>query len=401
MKTGAIIPLVGGGVIGQKMATGQDPDFIISWPAFEANDSNIRGYMPHVPFHLLDEETNAFIGAAPAHKQYQNADVVFLLPPCAGLCSLNSAKGEMGRGPDAFQNRWMYISSNYAMDIGARAIVMENAPALFTGVGKKVRDRMIENAAKRGYSMSFIKTDTMLHGIPQQRKRTFAFFWKDMKAPTLELTASIRLSLEDFLHTKNRRNLKNDRHANVKPSGDLNDDPFHQWMLHKHQDTVGIRKYMKTQARKTVAMMAHENGLLKEMSDWVCKKYPGTPSARMSKHWLSKFASGLGIWDSSPFYADSNSNAMVSKNIRNLVVPTCDSFLTEREVMHLMGLPHDFNLVTDNIYHATQNVPCTTAADMVSLTLRVLNGDLKETNDNVSWLNFTSKQPVFGVGAMK
>ena len=37
-----------------------------------------------------------------------------------------------------------------------------------------------------GYSCSLIKTSTLLHGIPQNRVRTFYFFWKSPTVPILD-----------------------------------------------------------------------------------------------------------------------------------------------------------------------------------------------------------------------
>ena len=41
-----------------------------------------------------------------------------------------------------------------------------------------------------------------------------------------------------------------------------------------------------------------------------------------------------------------------------------------------MGLPNDFELVTPNIVHVTQNVPVCTAKDMTDQVIKFINGEL-------------------------
>jgi site-specific DNA-cytosine methylase len=52
-------------------------------------------------------------------------------------------------------------------------------------------------------------------------------------------------------------------------------------------------------------------------------------------------------------------------------------YLTTREIMSLMGLPNDFELVTPNIVHITQNVPVCTAKDMTEQVIKFINGELE------------------------
>ena len=43
--------------------------------------------------------------------------------------------------------------------------------------------------------------------------------------------------------------------------------------------------------------------------------------------------------------------------------------------MHLMGLPHDYELVGDNFNVVCQNVPTCTAADMTREVVAFINGE--------------------------
>ena len=64
MKYCNIIPLIGGMTIGNKQATGQDPEFIVSWSAFSQNDSHIVNNLQEVPYHIIDnDQTDVDISA--------------------------------------------------------------------------------------------------------------------------------------------------------------------------------------------------------------------------------------------------------------------------------------------------------------------------------------------------
>lgn len=60
--------------------------------------------------------------------------------------------------------------------------------------------------------------------------------------------------------------------------------------------------------------------------------------------------------------------------------PSEERCITLREAMHLMGLPHDFEL-TDrkHFHHITQNVPVRTAGDMTQDVVRFCRGELKSS----------------------
>jgi len=58
--------------------------------------------------------------------------------------------------------------------------------------------------------------------------------------------------------------------------------------------------------------------------------------------------------------------------------PVEDRFLNIREALHLMGMPHDFQLEGQSaINHIAQNVPVNTAADWADEVKKFINGELK------------------------
>ena len=109
------------------------------------------------------------------------ADVYAMTPVCAGLSMLNSStSGKYARGDaDNCQNQNMYNLTRLAMRNKAKVIAFENAPALYTKTGEGVVVKLQEIADKYGYTFGLFATNTLYHGIPQSRKRTFALFYRD------------------------------------------------------------------------------------------------------------------------------------------------------------------------------------------------------------------------------
>jgi hypothetical protein len=90
----------------------------------------------------------------------------------------------------------------------------------------------------------------------------------------------------------------------------------------------------------------------------------------------AKIESGGGIWDGSMslYRPDGDFSAMIGRKLDS-IHPVENRILTPRECMHLMALPHDFELVTGNLNHVCQNVPVCTGGDMVREVMGYLNGE--------------------------
>ena len=58
----------------------------------------------------------------------------------------------------------------------------------------------------------------------------------------------------------------------------------------------------------------------------------------------NKLKLGLGYWDESVKFMGTSFSAVISKNITSAVHPTEDRYFNVRELLHLMGMPHDFEL---------------------------------------------------------
>ena len=168
----SIVPLIGGMMFGAEKATGKKPEFILSYPVFSGNDGMLTDYWKDVPYYVLDSETNCLKN----ESDIPYVDFIATLCPCAGLSQLNNGKK---RGANAPQNEWMYKSAEYILENRHPLVFWgENAPGLFGPIGVPVVEKLRAIGDKNGYSMSLVRTTTMLHGIPQHRPRSFYFFWK-------------------------------------------------------------------------------------------------------------------------------------------------------------------------------------------------------------------------------
>ena len=384
IKYANIIPLIGGMSIGNENVTGKKPEVIISWNAFNKNDSHIVNYFKDVPYVVLPDEdsVNESLKTDLVNSYYEKLDFVSTVCPCAGLSMLNNSSGSSSsRGSDAIQNDWMYKSANWVLEnIRPKVFWGENAPGLYTSVGLGVRSRLKEIANKNGYSFSIIKTDTYLHGIPQHRKRTFYFFWRDTNAPILEWKerSSSDLNLIEYLKL-----IPND--ASYQDEFFTRSYPVTEWKLYEFvlkKTGLSDLEFRKSYLGALYHYIS-DKGWIDDAIKWMDKNYPGYQGEERTKldHIKEKIAQGKGYWDSSPFFVNDYVNAIIGKNMHVLVHPTEDRFLNIRECMWLMGLPHDFNLTKENQVwnHIAQNVPIKTASTYTEQVLKYINGELKDS----------------------
>ncbi|MFM2010522.1 MAG: hypothetical protein RLZZ479_913 [Bacteroidota bacterium] len=200
IKYGSVVPLIGGMTVANKKVTESEPSFILSYPAFQDNDSHCINYFSESPYMLVDPDENTLPDVESA--LFEDVDFVSSVCPCAGLSMLNSNNGgsDRARGADAIQNEWMYKTAKLVLgQIKPKVFWGENAPGLYSGMGEKVLENLRSIGKEFGYSMSVIKTDTFLHGIPQHRMRTFYFFWKDSEAPILNFYSRKAPNLAEYL----------------------------------------------------------------------------------------------------------------------------------------------------------------------------------------------------------
>ena len=93
---------------------------------------------------------------------------------------------------------------------------------------------------------------------------------------------------------------------------------------------------------------------------------------------IKKLDMGLGYWDDSIKFMGESFTAVIKKNLLFAIHPEEDRFFNVRELLHLMGMPHDFELDhVKNINHVCQTVPVNTARDWADEVVKFCRGELE------------------------
>jgi site-specific DNA-cytosine methylase len=386
MSYGAVIPLIGGMALGNAKATGEKPAVMVSWGSvFGKNERHIQHHWPDVPYldadvpfqrNLLDE--------------YRNLDFFSAVPPCAGLSITSSTSGN--HGAESTHNEWMYRSLDLVLSKARPKVVFgENAPGLFGDKGKPVARRMAEIGKAHGYAFSMIYTNTNLHGIPQARKRTFYFLWRTKTAPRFVPMKQECPTLSQYLKqygppkAEAKRTWPYDVEFSEMP---LNEDIYimfaqNQWGEAWRSESEG----------KTILETIKNRDLVDVFFQWGKNHAKDHPQFKKVANHRENVKGGRAMWDDSPKLVNEYTPAVMFKNIKRIVHPVEDRFLTARELMGLMGFPQDFNLYLNPdqepkraletaMHHISQNVPVSTASDMTTYILDVLDGRVKPSNSD-------------------
>ena len=144
---------------------------------------------------------------------------------------------------------------------------------------------------------------------------------------------------------------------------------------------------VKKVGKGTVFRYMQENNLFDECLEWLKVHAPtdgpsgGKPGTNtyidIINHIKNKLADGKGYWDSSPHLFHESFNAVIGRNMFDGVHPIENRYMSGREYIHMMGMPHDFELDNiKNINHIAQNVPVSTASDMTQHVVDFINGKL-------------------------
>lgn len=383
----AIIPLVGGLCAGAKEALGENPLYALSWSAFGKNESHFKKNFPNTPYEIFSEEKPNDNEIRKLITQYGPVDVLHAVPPCAGLSMLSASGGgtknpQLKVGSDAHQNRWMHYTTDIALKhIKPKVFLFENAPGLMQRVGDGMRTYLKNKAQEYDYSMSIIYTDTLLHGIPQSRKRTFVFFWRDKYAPSFSWSKKDRKDFSNYIAEADKRTPE---HTLFPSNVPLLNNPFMKFMIHKYKNKWRdvLQEFATDRNLVSIGLFLREMKMFDEVISWASKNEKVLH--RIVSHWKHKLEIGKGYWDSSPLFFREHTNAIISKNI-GIIHPTEDRWLSIREMMWMMGLPNSYSLEIENGrivggWNVTcQNVPVCTARDMVNFAASFVRGETRSS----------------------
>jgi site-specific DNA-cytosine methylase len=234
-----------------------------------------------------------------------------------------------------------------------------------------VAEKLNDIAKDLGYTTTLYKTNTLLHGIPQYRERTFMYFWKeDNRVPVLGYWNRDRKSAEEYL-----------KEIPKGATGDTTND--RDKMLPAYLEFAKLKNFdWRTelpQKHRHFSRWLAENDYLDEFNEYCAEHYPdGSKSINTAMNRVKrKSKEGKGWWEFSPgVERDDFIHTITTKLLALIVHPTEDRFLTSREAMHLMGMPHDMELLDWKKHepHITQNVPTCTARDITLNALEYIDG---------------------------
>ena len=365
------IPLIGGLPIGTEAALGE-PVEIFSLPGFYGNDKHYHNYQTntlgrtHLKYTPIDPDDLAFD---------RKINVIVGTPPCAALSQLNTG-GAAAKGAGCAKNDFMMMVFRHGMKkFDADVVIVENAPALSTNKGRPVADALYDICKETGYSMTLYKTSTHFHGIPQRRDRTFAIAWKSPTAPLMEFSKKEHLKFADYLNEIPNDVLHNSESDVINPK--LLDDGYWKYIV----KNIGDPRVLVPEAGQiTCFNYINKKEMLDKVIAWLEEN--GTErNIKLAKHAKAKFDMGKGIWDGSVHIFEEVMNAVIGRNMADTVHPTEDRSLTIREAMHMMGLPHSFELVDGrkSINHIAQNVPTCTAQFIAEQAAKFIRGELQDS----------------------
>ena len=361
MKYSILQPLAGGFALGAAQAIGHKPEFILSDPAFSFNDNYLLKYWHNeIPYYNLNEVL----------EFDYDLDIVLSVPVCAGLSQLNSSKT---RGADAPQNENMLFNSEYAMKkLKPKVFMFENAPALYTKIGEPVVQKLQKIASENGYVMSLYKTNTKFHGIPQNRKRTFAIFWRSEYCPLMEYE-NVSSNLVDYLNQIPRDASLQDTFVNEN----ILDDVLYQYLDRK---TEIKNVYAELKCTSLMNMLIRTE----LMDDFIefCENENHEKEAKIAKHVKYKLSLDKGYWDNSLcFISGDYIGAIQGRMYGRIIHPNGDRDFSVRELIHLMGHPHNYEVDLKNINVIAQNVPVSTAKFITSQAMKFINDELPMTTE--------------------
>jgi site-specific DNA-cytosine methylase len=367
----SIVPLIGGLSIAMENVFESKSKYVLSYSAFEANDSQYLNYRPQ-PYYLIDK------GQFPALEN-RSVDVVGAVCPCAGLSSLSPSAGSKNK-----MNDWMIESAEYVLkNIKPEVFWGENAPRLSSKMGEPIVEKLRKIASKNGYVFSLYKTKSILHGLGQVRDRTFYFFWKGNSIPILPYFRRKHERIEDTI-----------TNAYVSKSDSMNalaneklptDNPFYQYILEELCDGMNHEEFQKSIERSSNPLDFLEAKGIKycDVAKWM-KDHGYENEAGKCFRMFKKLESGGNIMRKTTEVPKDYIGAFVGHFPTCLTHPTENRYLTIRECLSIMKMPADFELIggRKNLNMICQNVPVTTAQDMASAVRMYLEGKLDSVQSN-------------------
>ena len=371
MRHVAVIPLIGGFAVAATNVLGKNPEMVLSFCPFTPNDRLYLDYVGgSVPYRYMDES---------GFDVPKDVDLVTGVPPCSGLSLASSTSCA-----DSPVNEWMYKTLEYVLSvIRPKTYVFENAPSLYTEMGRPVRNRLECISAGRGYSVTFYRTNSLLHGVPQNRLRTYCVFLEGDRAPILKRFSRKPKSLKDFLEEIPNNAQGRDLYAV--------DDPFFdgyesvKFMKHRYGEGWRERLFDGKHDNRELYGYFIDEGLMDEFRSFA-RDPKTTESIDHIVGNLKKGKSYRSGYGDVRFFRDFVTT-VYGGSMSLMAHPSENRLMNLREYMHLMGMPHGFEITAADANKIGQNVPVVTSMDMVRECVEAGAGNRSLALTNVSMQN--------------
>lgn len=386
------IPLAGGFSLGAMDVIKKPPIAVISYDSFESNDKmyirylNQKGY--DVPYFSLTNINETESRRLVDIFENTKTDFVVSTPPCSGLSMCSQLKP--GARSTSSVNDWMFKSAKFILNhLKPTIYSFENAPTLFSNAGIPIRKKLIDIGKYYGYAITFYRTNTLKHGIPQFRPRTFGIFLKGNYAPILNYYNKPALLLSEYLKTIPKDATLQDKYMNNEPyisnyeitkyfkkiyGENWRNEIYNRYSTHSTSYDYLKRQNLLEDFKKFVYSLHDASQIVKNNIEHVIKKTSMGKNFRLSYRVL-----GL---DRDYTYA------VISEMMNRTIHPIEDRLLNIREYMKLMDLPDDYQLEGPKEYSKlTQNVPVETCRDIVTEIVEIIKGNRNLSNTNVLMQN--------------
>ena len=357
MRHEVIIPLIGGIALASERVFETPPSRIFSYPVFFQNDQHLLNYYKQrdidVPYQLLDNN--------PEYKSEGPVDVVSTLCPCAGLSGLNKKASA-----DSEHNDWMEKTANFVLgSIQPQVFWGENAPGFFGDIGDVIRTKLYNIGRLYGYTMLLYKTNSLKHGIPHKRPRTFYFFWKENnRVPLFDFIDKPYIPYEEYI----KRATGNTLQFPVARGRTLSDNVFYRYIREVIRPE-STHQSLQDELTKPWEIISYiqKHSTLNGLAHWLGKQGEQELSERYYQK-SSKVLNGKHIFKRGGYLGKNYIHAISQRMPSLMIHPNEERYITFRETMTMMGLPQDFELHQPykNIHHIGQNVPVDTAVDMAN-----------------------------------
>lgn len=412
IKWGCIQPLTGGMYIGARNAIGHDAEWIITYEGHDSvkkdkdghvvsvgNEYNLLTWLHKhnisVPYYTFKHEMFNNIPLSDVElsdkPDFADIDIVAAVPVCSGLSAATIA----GQNTKDNRNGNMLFITKYTLGvIKPKVYVFENAPALFSKSGTYVREMLNKLADEYGYSVIYYKTDTKFHDNCQRRPRTFVLFVKyrgeDVAAPDMRYE-HILCDVATYLDR-----IPKDTTQNVSVEHDPQNKIYLDFFLQHYGSKENIYKNVKHWMLQTI----QDDNLWDELYDFV-RNYTDAPETDKNKllfhlkHCQGKILENKNYYSMLPGLCKTDTTcACMFKSIPSLIHYNEYRLYTIREWLHIMGMPHDFELQGDiNKEYAKigQNVPVRTAQFIISEAKRFVDDweTIERVGDSVKYFDNT------------